>query len=255
MLVASIVSAISFLGPSAIPMKWNIEGKDRTAIVFPGTSSGERPIIFCFHGHSGNGQIARNAFQLDTAWPEAMVVYPNGIPGIEGDRDPKGLRPGWQKDPGQLGDRDLKFFDAMLEDLSGKYKIDQSRVYACGFSNGGRMTYLLWSQRRDKLAAVAAFSSQATSGDLYQSFKPLPALVASGMKDTRVTPDIAKLSFSQVLAQNLGDKSKGKTAKGVTTYPAQPNGAETVLWAHNGAHAVPKNANKIIIPFLKRHHL
>ncbi len=51
-------------------------------------------------------------------------------------------------------DRDLKFFDAMLDSMEKEYRVDPGRVYAAGHSNGGQFTYLLWQMRSDKIAAV-----------------------------------------------------------------------------------------------------
>jgi polyhydroxybutyrate depolymerase len=54
--------------------------------------------------------------------------------------DVEGKYPGWQQTPGQLGDRDLKFFDTVLGAIREKYPVDDRRIYATGFSNGGFFT-------------------------------------------------------------------------------------------------------------------
>ena len=64
-------------------------------------------------------------------------------------------KPGWQRDVGQQSDRDLKFVDAIMTTLRQKYSIDERRVYATGFSNGGLFTYLLLSARPNLFAAFA----------------------------------------------------------------------------------------------------
>ncbi len=50
-------------------------------------------------------------------WPEAIVVYMQGLNTPGALTDPDGKRPGWQKTFGDQGDRDLKFFDAVLATL------------------------------------------------------------------------------------------------------------------------------------------
>ena len=69
--------------------------------------------------------------------------------------DPEGKRNGWQKTVGDQKDRDLKFFDAVLTKLKADYKVDESRIYSMGHSNGGGFTYLLWAARGDQFAAFA----------------------------------------------------------------------------------------------------
>jgi polyhydroxybutyrate depolymerase len=80
-------------------------------------------------------------FQTD--WPEALVIYMQGLPtpGLLGDIE--GKHPGWQQTPGQLEDRDLKFFDTVLAAIKEKYPVDDRRIYATGFSNGGFFTFFV----------------------------------------------------------------------------------------------------------------
>ena len=105
---------------------------------------------------------AARSFGYHTLWPEAIVVYMQGLP-TPGKTDPDGKQPGWQRLAGDQQDRDFKFFDAVLADLKKDYKVDAKRVYATGHSNGGGFTYLLWSTRGDIFAAMGP-SAAAGSG-------------------------------------------------------------------------------------------
>src|SRR5262249_24471786 len=90
-------------------MKWNIDGVERRAIVYAPSAvgaNGKAPLVFAFHGHGGNAQGFSRSVNMQTAWPHAIVVYPQGVP-TDSKRDPEGLHPGWQRDAGQDGDRDL----------------------------------------------------------------------------------------------------------------------------------------------------
>ena len=106
-------------------------------------------------------KYAANKFAYHKHWPEAIVVYMQGLntPGTL--TDPQGKLPGWQKTFGDQGDRDLKFFDAVLATLKKDYKVDEKRIYATGHSNGGGFTYLLWAARGDVFAAVAPCAAAA----------------------------------------------------------------------------------------------
>ena len=97
-------------------------------------------------------------------------------PGLEG------KKPGWQHLPGGNGDRDLQFFDAALAGLRKKYAIDDKRVYATGFSNGGFFTYLLWTR-----APMSSPPSRPTGHGLPREplklTVPKPAFIVAGKED------------------------------------------------------------------------
>ena len=65
---------------------------------------------------------AARSFRYHELWPEAIVVYMQGLKTPGQLTDPKGLRAGWQKEKGDQDDRDLKFFDAVLQSLKKDYK-------------------------------------------------------------------------------------------------------------------------------------
>src|SRR5579885_3164201 len=95
-------------------MTWNVDGLQRMALVFAPQTSGageKHPLVFAFHGHGGNPRSISQGMHLQDLWPEAIVVYPQGLP-ARSRIDPQGLRPGWQFGSGENADRDLKFFDA-----------------------------------------------------------------------------------------------------------------------------------------------
>src|ERR1043165_5710749 len=97
-------------------MHWTVDGQKREALVFAPTDdmAKRRALVFAFHGHGGNMNGAAQLMQIQKLWPEAIVIYPQGLPTVS-HVDPQGTRPGWQQTAGTDGDRDLKFFDAMVE--------------------------------------------------------------------------------------------------------------------------------------------
>ena len=161
---------------SLTSMEWNIDGTTRRALVhLPATTNGA-PIIFAFHGHGGTMNFAARRFRLHELWPEAVVVYPQGLP-TKTPRDLEGTRAGWLMLPGP-NNKDLKFFDAMLETARRDWHINTNRVYVTGHSNGGGFTYLLWGTRGDSLAAVAPVA--AGGAQLLRQAKPCPVLHIAG---------------------------------------------------------------------------
>ncbi|MBZ0154243.1 MAG: hypothetical protein K8J09_22175, partial [Planctomycetes bacterium] len=134
--------------PTLQTRSWQVDGDRREALVHvpPAARREPVPLVFVFHGHGGSMAGIARSFDLHTAWPEAVVVYPQGLPTSTG-RDPDGRRAGWQNRAGADGDRDLRFVDTMLAALRDELCIDPDRVHATGHSNGGGFTYLLLAQR------------------------------------------------------------------------------------------------------------
>ncbi|MEI9893131.1 MAG: hypothetical protein WDN28_04275 [Chthoniobacter sp.] len=121
-------------------------GVTREALVYvpPAATTTAAPVIFAFHGHGGTMAYAERKFGYHTLWPEAVVVYPQGLPTAGKLTDPEGKKAGWQFAAGDYGDRDLKFFDSILTSLRQDYHVDDKRIFVTGHSNGGGFTYLLW---------------------------------------------------------------------------------------------------------------
>ena len=99
-LVALMVMAISGVARAVEPqiIGWNIEGEKRAAIVYPPAVQDKRtkaPLIFVFHGHGDNAWFATEQFPFQQLWPEAIVVFPQGLPRASS-TDPRGERRGWQ---------------------------------------------------------------------------------------------------------------------------------------------------------------
>src|SRR6476619_5160074 len=110
--------------------EWTIDGVVREGLVHipAATAPKPYPLVFAFHGHGGSMQNAATMFDYHHVWPEAVVVYMQGLNTPGRLTDPEGKKPGWQSSAGDLGDRDLKFFDAMLKSMRETYKVDEKRV-------------------------------------------------------------------------------------------------------------------------------
>jgi len=232
---------------------FTVDGVERQALVYPNskpTPAAGAPVVFVFHGHGGNAQNAARRFRIHELWPEAVVVYMQGIPGVQGITDPEGSRNGWQKNPGELGDRDLKFFDAALELARKKYKADPNRVYVLGHSNGGRFVNLLWNMRGEKIAALC--SAAGPGGRLIANSKPKPVFIIAGEKDPLVPFQTQQNSIEFARKLLKTDSSKAKIDGLLRTEPGV-SGTELVTYIHPGGHQFPTEALPSVITFFKRH--
>ena len=232
--------------------EWTVDGVTRQALVYvpPQAKTHVTPVVFAFHGHSGTLAGAAGVFALHAIWPAALVVYPQGLntPGVL--FDPEGKLSGWQHVVGGQGDRDLKFFDAMLGTLRQEFRVDDNRVYATGHSNGGFFVYLLWAARGDRLAAVAptAAAIVASLGKL----TPKPVLHVAGQTDTSV-----KFAWQQATLENvrqLNDCGAGQpwgNAQWCTTLYPSKRGAPVVACLHPGGHDNPPGTSAMIVQFFQ----
>jgi polyhydroxybutyrate depolymerase len=229
---------------------WDVDGTKRDALVFAPskTNEGKAPLVFDFHGHGGTAKHAARTHHLHTTWPEAIVVYMQGLPTPGKLTDPEGKRPGWQAGPGDQKDRDLKFFDAVLASMKKDFPVDEKRIYATGHSNGGAFTYLLWAKRGDTFAAFAPVA--AAAGVYFLEAKPKPVFHAGSEKDPLVKFAMQERTLDRVKKLN-GCGAQGKEwAKGCLLYPSK-SGTPVVIYLHDQGHAYPEAAPALIVRFFQ----
>ena len=116
---------------------------------YDGTTS--FPLLFNFHG--GGGDIASQIAIADMS-PIAdtenfIVVYPQAR------QDPSdGNSFNWiPKVPGTFDD--VPFISSLIDTIAINYEIDQNRIYACGYSLGGDMSFELACKLNSRISAIA----------------------------------------------------------------------------------------------------
>lgn len=110
------------------------------------------PLMFSFHGGSGDiaSQVAIADMRPIADTANFILVYPQALP------DPNdGGSTNWlHKEPTDVDD--VFFVEAMIDTIALDYGIDVNRVYACGYSLGGELTYELACRLNNKIAAIGA---------------------------------------------------------------------------------------------------
>lgn len=229
--------------------EWKVDGVIREALVYlpANAKTDAMPVVFCFHGHGGTMRHAARTFGIEKLWPDAIVVYMQGLNTPGRLTDPDGKKPGWQREAGDQNDRDLKFFDAVLTSLKGENRVDERRIYSTGHSNGGAFTYLLWSARGEKFAAFAP--SAAAAGQRIKLTLPKPIMHIAGENDPLV-----KFSWQQATmnaVRKLNQCGEGTPwGKFATEYESKA-GAPVVTVIHPGTHQFPAQAPAMIVKFFK----
>ncbi|MBI1325339.1 prolyl oligopeptidase family serine peptidase [bacterium] len=247
-------SFLTTFAAEPIERNWTIGDERREALVYLPAQASDTPapLVFVFHGHGGTMRNAMRTFGLHKLWPEAVVVYPQGLNTPGQLTDPEGKRSGWQSSAGQLGDRDLKFVDKILAELKSERKIDPDRIYATGHSNGGGFTYLLWAERGDIFAALAP--SSAAGLRHLPKMKPKPMLHIAGETDPLVRFPMQKRMIDLVRGKN-GCNPEGKPwhdIKFCTEYDSRA-GTPVVTLIHPGGHKFEATAPAAIVRFFKEH--
>lgn len=226
----------------------------REALVYAPAKPGKSvPVVFVFHGHGGTAKHAARTMAYHTHWPEAVVIYPQGVPTVGQLTDPKGEKSGWQAKAGDSDDRDLKFFDEMLKWVKKEHPADEKRIYCTGHSNGGGFTYLLWKERGDAFAAVAPSAAVAR---YIPDLKAKPCLHVAGEGDELVKYEWQKLAMTSVKKVNgceADGKEWDKAGKLVGTVYESKGGTPFVSLIGPGGHTFPPEAPKLIVKFFQQH--
>jgi polyhydroxybutyrate depolymerase len=240
---------------------WIIDGVPRNAVVCAPaveTPNQKHPLVFAFHGHGGNMQKTSSQMDFQTVWPEAVVVYPQGLKsrGVVNDTDYDNPQTfGWQIWPGAYGDRDVKFFDRMLETMRQKFAIDNNRVYAVGFSNGAYFCYVLWAERRTTLAAMgdvagALWREGPTPTVLTGS---LPVMQIAGIKDPEVTLAWQAETIETDQKINNAPMKQGEPCGDSCVLFPSSSQTPVKFWLHNGGHEYLTWMSAEFVKFFKNH--
>lgn len=151
----------------------------------PGNAQNNCPLVISLHGANG-ASTNYTPFGKSVADVEGCIVaYPQGkvtnFPiGFDGDAT------GWTSSGED--NFDVDFIKAVIEDVASKYQIDRKRIYCCGFSNGGMMTYALSNTCSDIFAAFASISGYPINEFhlRHAGARPVPFLHIHGKADNFV---------------------------------------------------------------------
>ena len=182
----------------------------------------EYPLMINFHGFGGTASdFVETADMRSLAESENfIVVYPQGTL--------LGGYPHWNSSAPSSDNKssvdDIGFVEALIENISSTYSINENRIYAAGYSNGGFMSYYL-ACNSTKFAAIGSVAGTMID-DSYQNCN---ALVPTAMINIHGTAD------SVVLYE--GDSYGSTAIKDVVTWWKNFNSClnEDVLTNQNGS--------------------
>ena len=179
------------------------------------------PLLLSLHGM--NQDIAYQ--QNQTKWE--LVAKENGFVVVY----PGGINNSWDI----MGNRDIDFILAIIDEMYDRYAIDRNRVYLSGFSMGGMMTYHAATKIADKIAAFAPVSGYLMGGPNTNSSRPIPIIHTHGTTDDVVSYSGVQPCLDAWIARNNCPASAVVTKP----YPAdRPNSSGTKYYWGPGTDSV-----------------
>lgn len=140
------------------------------------------PLLFVFHGSSASAAVIERETSMDRLADSLgfIVAYPEGL--HRAWNIGECCRFSYKRRIDETG-----FVSAMLTRLERGLRIDTTRVYVTGYSDGGTLAYLLACRLPMRIAAVAGVSAT-----LFEPMPtcalphPVPAMVIHGSGDTHI---------------------------------------------------------------------
>ena len=159
-----------------------VNGETRSYWLYvPNNVKAKPPMVMALHGASGSMTNNSPRFNEIADKEGFIIVYPQGkeiyFPVFGGKVT------GW--DASGEDNEDVTFLRAVIEDVATRYAIDRRRLYCCGFSNGGMMTYAMTNTCSEIFAACAAISGFPLNEFHFRhtGVRPVPFLHIHGKQD------------------------------------------------------------------------
>lgn len=173
----------------------DVKGQSRTYCLYvPDNVKANAPLVLALHGAGGHSTDHQPGFDGVADKEGFIVAYPQGnnVKVYFGDV------PGWLASGAENDDVD--FIRAIIEDVDKSYSLDRKRIYCCGFSMGGMMTYALSNTCSDIIAAFASISGFPMNENhlRHTGARPVPFLHIHGKAD-----DFVKYSLMPIIVDEM----------------------------------------------------
>jgi predicted peptidase len=156
----------------------------------------EWPLVLFLHGA---GETGNDLAKVKAHGPPKLIEAGKEFPAVV--VSPQAPRFGW--DPETL--------NALLDDVTAKYKVDKDRVYVTGLSMGGMGTWALAASRPERFAAIIPICGRGTPRDA-KVLRDIPIRIYQGAKDPLIRAETAE-------AMHKALKEAGAKDVELTIYP------------------------------------
>ena len=162
------------------------EGVDRPYYVkYPDDALESYPLIINMHGFTNSVSTQIDISEMNNYVNEknVAVVYPQGISDIGVYSWNVGVA--WDFNTSD----DIGFINTLIDQVSEDFAIDTNRVYACGYSNGGFMTYELACELSDRITAFGAVAGNfmLNADQQCSELRDIPIIHIHGVNDATVS--------------------------------------------------------------------
>lgn len=143
------------------------------------------PLVIVFHRAKSTGlqmrELTGYRFDKMADREKFMVVYPDGYEGNWND-----CRQSAKDSAHKRNIDDVGFINALIDSFAEEHRIDQSRVFLTGLSNGGHMCFRLAMEIPEKIASIAVIAAHVpvkANNACRTPDVPVSILLASGTED------------------------------------------------------------------------
>ena len=133
-----------------------VEGVERTfRLSVPSSDAGTGlALVIAFHGGTDSQEDFAQQEQFDQLGEQEKFIMAYAI----ADQERTAAEGEWYLNTAATSMDDNNFSEAIVEELSAVYCVDQSRLYAIGYSLGAMFTYEIACQLNHRFSAVASFA-------------------------------------------------------------------------------------------------
>ncbi|WP_282087271.1 T9SS type A sorting domain-containing protein [Aquimarina algiphila] len=188
LLAITFITTVSAFAQQVINATLQHDGKTRQYRLYvPQSYDATKPVplILNYHGFTNNinTQYNQSDFRQLAEDNQFIFVTPQGLGGFFS---------GWAINNNFGGNEDdLGFSDALINKIQSDFNINEKRIYATGFSNGGFFSYRLACELSPRIAAVASVAGSMTrrwiDNNQCQPQHPTAVLQITGTNDGTIS--------------------------------------------------------------------
>ena len=203
----------------------------------PAAAGSPLPLVLVFHGAGEDAAAIRSMYGLeDAADGGAVFAYLDSAAST------------WA-----LGQTvDLRHVDALVQEVSSAYCVDQDRIFAAGFSAGGVFTHWVGCVRSETFRAVAVTAGTDVRFDTSCCSGTLSAILIHGTADTSITYAQGQSARNRLLTTDGCSSTPVAVDGNCDNYPGCHAGLAVEWCGHPGGHEIPPWAAGEVWSFFQR---
>jgi polyhydroxybutyrate depolymerase len=193
------------------------------------------PLVLNLHGNGSTASTQEMYSQMNSVADTAkfIIVYPNGISNT------------WNSGFGHVSTDDVGFISALIDKMISDYSINKSKIYTCGMSMGGFMSFRLACELPEKIAAIASITGLVANQVMTncQTQIPVPTMFIHGTNDATVSYDGTEYYSSAEATKNwLIERNECSNEVSIYNFPDLVNEGSTVT---KYTYSSCKNSNEV----------